>query len=488
MPTPPEGVGIDPGTLNSKNSVTAVSMSDEEEMSDLPSIHRNDLETQASNSTPEVGTSQSQPKLYNLLSDKYNSNLFYVYMESTDKSNLGRLHALKVGHILHKKLSVNNIIEIKSIGKNRIRVQLGSMLDANKLVMNELLVNENIRAYIPNHILEIKGLIRGIDTFFDTDYLRENIVSSSKIIDITRMKKKTVINGEVTLINKQSVIISFEGNQLPKKVTINSVSCPVERFYGRVTQCYNCLRYGHISKQCRSSKQLCISCSQEKLDNHSCTISDICCVHCHSSGHKSNSKDCPVYKKQVSLKKIMAEMSISFREAEAYLNNSYSAQVTSNRFNLLADENINTEFPPLPNKSKTTCNPRNLSSSQPTVSKSECHFNRIPQNFSQQERSLSISSNDNRKKRKLPPVSPTAPMFPFRFSSGTPLPPSQHHPSYIFSAEKDKLLNCVAIFVTEFLNKVVTSDSKNINIDSVKQDISILLGKNFSNCKIQSHK
>lgn len=134
--------------------------------------------------------SQLHIKQFSMKCDKYNSNTYYVYVESTDNHNLGRLHALKVGHILHKKFHVNNITEIKSIGKSRVRIHLKTKLDANNLVTNKQLATENLRAFIPNHLLEIKGLIRGVDTFFENYYLKDNIISPSPVTDITRMKKK----------------------------------------------------------------------------------------------------------------------------------------------------------------------------------------------------------------------------------------------------------------------------------------------------------
>lgn len=93
-------------------------------------------------------------KYFKLNPDKYNSNNIYVYIEKTNDQNIGRLHPMYVGHILHKKLQIKNITDIKSIGKNRIKVQVKTTLDANNLINNNLLCSENLRAYIPNHLLE----------------------------------------------------------------------------------------------------------------------------------------------------------------------------------------------------------------------------------------------------------------------------------------------------------------------------------------------
>lgn len=133
---------------------------------------------------------------------------------------------------------------------------------------------------------------------------------------------------------------------MPKEVIITSVIFPVEYYYGRIAQCYNCLHFGHISKQCRSGKKLCISCGKEKSENHTCEASDMHCINCRSPTHKSIYKDCPIYKKQVAIRKIMIENQLSFHEAEGHINNSFSNAVHSNRFNILANENSEENSPP----------------------------------------------------------------------------------------------------------------------------------------------
>lgn len=65
----------------------------------------------------------------------------------------------------------NATILRKSIAKNRVRVHLKTKLDANNLVTNHLLNQEKLKAFIPSHLLETKGLIKGVDTSFDAEYL-----------------------------------------------------------------------------------------------------------------------------------------------------------------------------------------------------------------------------------------------------------------------------------------------------------------------------
>lgn len=102
-----------------------------------------------------------------------------MFVERTgDNANLDKLHPLRVAHILRKKLLVKHIIDIKEMGKNRVKVVFNNIQGANDLVNNNNLAQENLRAFIPNHLLEKKGLIRGVDTYFDEEYILQNIESS----------------------------------------------------------------------------------------------------------------------------------------------------------------------------------------------------------------------------------------------------------------------------------------------------------------------
>uniref|UniRef100_A0A6P7HB25 Uncharacterized protein LOC114346508 isoform X1 n=1 Tax=Diabrotica virgifera virgifera TaxID=50390 RepID=A0A6P7HB25_DIAVI len=122
-------------------------------------------------------------KLFNINCNSYDFQNCCVYVEKTNDQNISRLHPMVVADILHQKLKINNIKQIKSIGRNRVKVILKSILDANNLVNNSHLKEDNLKAYIPNHLLEIKGLIRDVDTKYNIDYLKKYMSSSSPIID-----------------------------------------------------------------------------------------------------------------------------------------------------------------------------------------------------------------------------------------------------------------------------------------------------------------
>lgn len=489
MSSPPEGGVSTLGTIN----IAQVVLSDEEEYYNRTDNQKEvdmtveDGHVENSNNTGKTSRSgeilagakgkNSQSKLFNLSTDKYNTSNIYVYIEKTNDQHIGRLHPLLVGHILHKKLFVKNIIAIKSSGKNRIKVQVKSAKDANDLVNNKLLESENLRAFIPNHILEKKGLIRGVDTFFDTDYLKENIISDYKVFDIYRMQRKVERDNKIVSISKQTVVITFEGNVLPNEIEINSVIFPVEPFVGRVTQCFKCLRYGHISGQCRATNTLCINCGKTKLDDHTCLEVESYCIHCKTGGHKSNSRDCPFYEEQKKIKKVMAENNFTFIEAKEYCKNSFSNCVTSNRFSVLSNDNYESNFPKLPTN-KTYL-------SQPCQQNSFTN-NRNTVTFSQPSTSHRNDSSSKNKKRKIAPSSPNCstppPMFPFKFGASSHGTMNANTPMYHLETQKSKILESVSCCFFEFVQKIKTlEDIKKFDIESIKRQINMVLEDTFSN-------
>ncbi|CAG9764471.1 unnamed protein product [Ceutorhynchus assimilis] len=421
----------------------------------------------------DISTDKTQTKkCFNTFTDKYNLSCIYVMIENTSKENFGRVHPLRVGHILHKKLMIQNIIEVKAVGKNRVRVQLKSLKDANLLINNVALEKENLRAFIPNHLLETKGLIRGVDTFFEESYILQNINSSSKVTEIKRFTKKVYKEDSSFIVKKQTVLITFEGNILPAEVSIDTVFFPVEMYYGKVTQCFKCLSYGHISKQCKSNKHLCVSCGKDKNEDteHSCTAVDIHCVHCKTGTHKSYSKNCPFFEKQKSLKKIMIDNKITFKEAEALYKNSYSGIIVNNRFSLLNDPiSYDNQFPSLPVNRLGN----NASNKKPPA-----------QRFTAISQPLPSTSNNNhnfkKRKQNFSPSPQAQPMFPFVFGSSTPLTPmgNNKETSDEFTEIGTLLINTLTeYFVNLVKNCNSLDDIRKINFENIKSKLSDIISE-----------
>lgn len=83
-----------------------------------------------------------------------------------------------------------------------------------------------------------------------------------------------------------------------------------------------CLPYEHVAKHCKSKQTLCFNCSELKHDDQTrCETKCKICTRADptNSDHRTSSYNCPAYKIQHEIKKIMAIKKICFWEAKAEL-------------------------------------------------------------------------------------------------------------------------------------------------------------------------
>ncbi|CAG9834547.1 unnamed protein product [Diabrotica balteata] len=109
----------------------------------------------------------------------------------------------------------------------------------------------------------------------------------------------------------------------------------VDPYIHPVVQCYICLRYSHLSKQCKSKESRCKKFTDTTHTVETCNENNHY-IYCKTNDHTSLSRKCPIYEKQKKIKAIMASENITFREAEQLHNNSsYEKIITYIRFSIL---------------------------------------------------------------------------------------------------------------------------------------------------------
>lgn len=301
---------------------------------------------------------------------------YHIYVEHTDL-NIGSLHPMKVGRILDgisAELQAD-INEVKTVGRNRIKIDIKSGAKANLLVGDEIFKNNKLIAYIPQHLTEKKAIIRNVDTALSEEYILGQIISNVPVIEVKRLTRvatdretgKIIMgnDGKAKRVPRQMVLITFQGLTLPEFIFINRVRCPVEKYIPPVVQCFNCFLYGHTATQCKG-KTKCRRCGKPHVGD--CTEITTC-VHCHSTDHSSISKKCPVYEKQRKIKVAMSDYNISFKEAEKCVSFPSFATITKKNPYLVLN-NIPSEFPSLPSGSHTNTHnrtTRNQSNNAKTV-------------------------------------------------------------------------------------------------------------------------
>lgn len=430
------------------------------------------IETTGGQEPPDITSKPSEPQSMDIrthdlpqktydLNNKYrpgDSGPYFVYVEHENK-NIGRLFPVRVGHYLFNNLSFkNNVTDIKSIGLNRVKIIFKDYASANLLVNHDIMKNNNLIAYIPKIFTHKKGVIKMIDTYFDEGYLKEHIVSTKEIVEVQRLKRRVVdSDGTVKYIPRQIIVATFLGNSIPVSVQINLCNFIVEPYVYPVVQCYRCLRFGHTAKQCKDKKDKCKKCSQVHVEPDICESQMAFCIHCKTNEHPSLSRLCPAYKKQYSIKKIMAMENTSFKEAETLVNNpSYSKIVTNNKFAILNDLNT---FPPLPTNSENKIN-----SSYQISSNRQSNLQKKRKTISPSRYSIPPPP------KKVPEINPT---------KSTPIIPNPYREE--FKQYKDKLIFQLSNYINNIISNIYAESNTKLNVQDdhetqVREFITSILG------------
>lgn len=257
----------------------------------------------------------------------------FIESKSTEGAGISRIHPMSIGKILNESSPdiYNNILAINRTGRNRIKVETRLGIHANALVNSEILKSKNFVVYIPQFMLERKGVLRGIDTnLSDEDILRHAKTLYSETIPVVAVRrfKRKILNKE-TRENEYkptgTVLITFRGQFLPNYICIHHVRCEVHKYIQSVLQCHNCFRYGHTTAQCKSTSPRCIDCGEKHTKNECTPGTLLKCIHCKGN-HSSLAKDlCPEYVNQKKIKELMATQNLTYLESKNHLEGkSYS--------------------------------------------------------------------------------------------------------------------------------------------------------------------
>lgn len=294
-------------------------------------------------SLQETGRSQHDVTNPNTrLRNKYKITDNGPYFVIVENKLSNKLHPMYVGKILYNSnFQHKDKINIKDVGKCRVKIETNNSIIANSLVELNLLNNNELEAYIPDYNMHRQGVVRNIDTSLSDNEIINDTLSDAKIVGVRRLTRKINNNGISEIIKLQTCVLKFEGQNLPQYVYIFGTRCEVNPYVPPVVQCYNCLRYGHMSRQCKSDTR-CTKCNEPHNVNE-CPQTTPKCLYCKGD-HYSTYRKCPEYMKQNNIKKIMTLNNLTYLEAKKTLNVSY-ANITNNRPDITSHK----DFPTISN-------------------------------------------------------------------------------------------------------------------------------------------
>lgn len=431
------------------------------------------------NFLPASNQGKSSDNVYRIdFENKYSrsdSGPYFVHVESIDK-NIGRLFPIRIGHYLKvDDVYKKSIVDIKIVGRNRVKVVLNSYQAANSLINNDLLLKNGFIAYVPKYYTHRKGIVRLVDTFFDEDYLLDAIECDKEIVEIKRMMKRvTNDRGESELVKRQIIIVTFLGSNLPQSVRINGVIFTVEPYIYPVVQCMKCLAFGHVKSLCKKEIQLCLKCGEDLKDHKTpdCDKKTFYCIHCKTDEHSSTYRGCPHYQRQKRIKTIVSTRNVTFREAELLERNpSYSKVVTNNRFDIL---NNLSNFPELSTPQTRSGQSNDFQSASVTVPlrKPQRFVNNTPKINLPRQNLTTQYSEGPQKKRK-------APNSPNTTQISSPIIPNPYREE--FMAYKEQLTDKLTNFFMSSLAQVSVEKQANIEEGYLRNCIFALIGGKMLN-------
>ncbi|KAL7292534.1 hypothetical protein TKK_0014104 [Trichogramma kaykai] len=241
------------------------------------------------------------------------------------------LNIYHIGKIVTNRYK--SIIEIKKDGRSKGLILFQNRQEANASLKDDQFMAHGLCTFIPEFKKTRKGVLKGIPTDLKEAELTQDIICGTKVCQVTRINKKCKVpdKDEIQWIPTTSVLVYFEGDFLPKEISLFHVITKVSPYVKRTTQCLKCFKFAHIAKFCRG-KQRCGICGDlQQTKDHECDGITPRCANCQGS-HKSTSKDCPIFKKYELINMKMAYENLSYFEAKKLVFNKSSPVLTKEAF------------------------------------------------------------------------------------------------------------------------------------------------------------
>lgn len=299
--------------------------------------------SQESGSVTESVREKYNPVYYEKCkNNSYSSSDPGPYVLYVEKSEGGYIQAMQIGRIIRTRNFgfYKNILNIKKIGRNRVKVSVTSAECANALLSASFWSENKLLCYIPSFMLFRQGVVRDVDCAITEEEIKEDMISDRPIASVRRVHKKDKNN---ILRPTPVVIVSFRGQTLPSEVRLLGVICKVDSYVQRVLQCFRCLRFGHSSQLCKSQER-CRRCGGNNHNSAECE-NPLVCVHCKGRHMSTDSKVCLEHMMQRKIKIRMAHDNISHLEARMEIcnPNSYASRMSGPQPDVLSGR----DFPSL---------------------------------------------------------------------------------------------------------------------------------------------
>ena len=108
-------------------------------------------------------------------------------------------------------------------------------------------------------------------------------------------------------------VLTFDAPKPPKTIRVGYKNVAVELYIPNPMRCFNCQKYGHGSRSCKS-KKVCAKCAGTDHDDKDCQ-SDFKCARCQGP-HPVYSKECPVWLQEKKIQHTKVSRDVTFAQAK----------------------------------------------------------------------------------------------------------------------------------------------------------------------------
>lgn len=271
-------------------------------------------------------TFEPSKSLFMRESDNSANEIYFEVSVSATKELPGSMAFAK----LLKEENVSNILRIVRKSPFKILIRFGSNADALSFISNPKFCEMGFRCQMTNggSVVLSYGILRGVDIDLAEEDICKILECDVNIISVKRLRR---LNEKGIWVPCETVRVCFQSSVLPKYVHVYGCRFQVWNNTFPVTQCSGCWKFGHFLKFCPIKKLLCPKCGAE---HNNCNKKDYKCLNCKGD-HIVLDKRCPIFLKEKTIKELMSERNISYKQAlQRYAEEKEAKRMESREFTL----------------------------------------------------------------------------------------------------------------------------------------------------------
>ena len=215
------------------------------------------------------------------------------------------------------KSCCQNFKKIRQTGESTLLVQVAIECQAKKILGLRKVAGVVVTISANRFLNQVKGVIFNRKLMSYSEEVLQEELAEQGVTEVKRIKRKE----GTTLVATPMLILTFDKEQLPDKIMAAWYAMDVRPYQPAPRRCYNCQKFGHLGSNCRSKHPICIKCSQEKLEAHTC--SQTRCANCRES-HPASDRNCEFYKMEKEVLSVQSSDKLSYAEARRLVYQRYN--------------------------------------------------------------------------------------------------------------------------------------------------------------------